>query len=512
MKIHSNFSKLVLFSTLIFISINSFAQKEILELLPGCEKLVFDEKLKAQRLIGNVNFKYQGNKMYCDSAYFFEKTNEVKAYGKVHINKNDTLNLFCDSLYYDGRMKKAKLWGHVRIRDREYKITTDSLDYDSKKGQAVYKNWGKIENITKNEVLTSKIGYIYPDSKNFIFSGKVKYKSPEIDLTTDTLRYQYLLKKVFFYGKTKIKTKEAILSCSKGWFQTETEEGVLQNDAEILNESSIIKGDSIYYNPTKGISIGKGNVSYNDTLEPLGFTSNYFYKNDKTNKTLLTSKALVNYRMEKDTLFIHADTIIAYSDTSNKVKEIQAFHRVKIFKNDIQGKCDSLSYFKSKDMMEMYYQPMIWSQNAELNGEKMNAYIKDSVLDKIEILNNATSIMKIDSTYFNQIGGKLMNAYFKKNDLMKVEVIGNSQTIYFPEEKKDLDTIFEIKRSGMNRIYSSDIKVYLDSGEVRSITYLTKPDAIFYPIFKINKEEQYIQNFQWNPTLRPKKVEDLLIE
>lgn len=502
--------KFALFSAFFLNAIFSVAQRDILELLPGSDKLIYDEKLKAQRLIGNVNFIYQGNKMYCDSAYFYDKTNEVKAYGKVHINKNDTLNLFCDSLYYNGKDKKAKLWGHVRVRDREYKITTDSMEYDSKRAYAVYRHGGKIENIVKKETLTSRVGYIYPDSKNFIFSGKVVYKTPELTMTTDTLRYQYLTKKVFFYGPTNIKSKESIITCSKGWYQTETQEAVLQKEAIILSEKKIIKGDSLYYNPAKGISIGKGNVSYTDSTDPIGFTSHYFFKDDKKGKTLITGRAICRYKYDLDTLFIHADTLTAVSDTSNNVSEIQAFHHAKFFKNNVQGKGDSLSYIKSKGIMELFYQPIVWSQNAELNGEKMTIFLKDTVIDKIEITNKATSIMKIDTNYFNQIGGKKMFAYFSKGELVKVEVLGNSQTIYFPEEKKDLDTVYQIERSGMNRIYASDIKVYLDSGKVIGITYLSNPDVVFYPLDQLNKEEQYIKHFQWNPLLRPKTIDDLL--
>jgi hypothetical protein len=55
------------------------AQKNILELLPGSEKLGYNEKTGAHRLVGSVNFNYQGNTMYCDSAHYFEKTKEVRA-------------------------------------------------------------------------------------------------------------------------------------------------------------------------------------------------------------------------------------------------------------------------------------------------------------------------------------------------------------------------------------------------------------------------------------------------
>ena len=103
--------------------ISNWAQSGTLELLPGSEFLGFDSKTGAHRLVGTVNFNYQGNTMYCDSAHYFEKNKEVRAYGNVHITKKD-VNLYCDSLFYDGKNKKAKLWGHVRARDLEYKIIT----------------------------------------------------------------------------------------------------------------------------------------------------------------------------------------------------------------------------------------------------------------------------------------------------------------------------------------------------------------------------------------------------
>jgi hypothetical protein len=57
----------------------------------------------------------------------------------------------------------------------------------------------------------------------------------------------------------------------------------------------------------------------------------------------------------------------------------------------------------------------------------------------------------------------------------------------------------------MNRLYAGDLRLDLDSGEVRGVSYIDKPDGKFYPISKINKEEQFINSFRWNPILRPKK-------
>ena len=233
----------------------------ILELIPGSKKMIMDENSNKLRLIGNVNFLYQGNKMYCDSAHYFEKKQIVRAYGRVHINKRDTLNLFCDSLHYNGKTKLATLWGNVRLRDNEYKLTTDELEYDATASQAIYKKGGRVESILSNEVLTSRVGYFHPESKNFFFSNEVDYRGKDIKMTTDTLRYRYSEKKTYFYGPTNIETQGTNIFCEAGWYNTETEEGELRQNAQISRKNEIIRGDTLLYLPKAGTNIGKGNVS-----------------------------------------------------------------------------------------------------------------------------------------------------------------------------------------------------------------------------------------------------------
>jgi lipopolysaccharide export system protein LptA len=515
LKLKFKISKIALVLSAIFLlSFSGWSQNSIIELLPGSYKMVYSEALGAHRLVGGgVNFVYQGNKMYCDSAHFFVQKNEVRAYGNVHINNRDTLNLFCDSLYYSGGTKKAKLWGNVRVRDRDYKLTTDTLEYDARKGQAIYRHGGRVESIVTQEVLTSRVGYFYPDSKNFSFSGKVKFRGTDLTMTTDTLRYQYLQKKVYFYGPTVIHSKGSVITCERGWYQTETEEGVLQKNATITKESKFISGDSLYVNPQKGFSIGKGHVVYRDTAQPSSFKGDYAYLSDTAKYAYLTGNALLEYRLKKDTLYLHGDTLYSYQDSLNELKSVRAYSAVSFFSRDFQGKCDSLSFSKTDNRLEMYDAPIVWSKNAELKGLFMVVHLQDTLIQSVEILEKAATIIEVDSgQYYNQVGGRNMFAYFKNNVLIRVDVKGNAQTVYYPEETKENDSVVEIKRTGMMRVYSSDLRVYLDSGEVQGITYLDQPDGVFYPMDKINPEEQFVQGFSWDPLLRPASIEDLLNE
>lgn len=504
-KIHVVIPYLFLLSAFFFVSRSATAQGNVLELLPGAEKLGYDSKTGAHRLVGSVNFIYQGNTMYCDSAHYFSKTNEVRAYGNVHITKNE-INLFCDSLYYNGNTKQSKLWGHVRVRDLEYKLTTDSMDYDVKKELGVYRYGGKVESITSEEVLTSRVGYFYPRIKSFFFSGKVKYKNKELSMSTDTLKYIYEKQTTYFYGPTTIKRGKTTMLCERGWYNVKTQEGSLIKHAEILEKGRHIKGDTLLYQPQLGLSIGRGHVYFKDTSQAIVFYGDYAKNSDKEHYSFLTGHALAVKVQKKDTIYIEADTLYNQNDTLGKSLYSLAYNKVKVFNTSVQAIADSVHFSSSMNKMALYKKPIVWSKNAELKGDQMDIFLNDTLVERVEINQHATVLMEIDSgNYYNQLAGKKITSYFYQNELVRSHIEGNARTVFFPQEEQKTDTNFVVKRIGMNRLYASELKIYLDSGEIRGITYFDKPDGVFYPMDKIKKEEQFIAEFEWKAALRPKK-------
>lgn len=501
-------------SAIFLCRLSVWAQTDWLELLPGANQLSYDEKTGVQRLTGMVNFTYQGNTMYCDSAHYKAKTQEVWAYGKVHLNKRDTLNLFCDSLYYNGKTRMAKLWGNVRVRDREYKLTTDTLEYDAKKSRAIYRYGGRIENITTSEVLTSRVGYFNPNTEESFFRGNVVYKSPELKMTTDTLQYNYLKHRVYFFGPTNVTNKETKLYCEKGWYNVQTEEGVLQGNAMIDQKPRLIHGDSLYYNPKQKIAIGKGHISVLDTAQKVEFRGGHFYSNELLGKDVLSDQPWVRLMKSKDTVYFRADTLIHQRDTLNKTLSVSGKCNVKIFQNNIQGTADSLYYDKTAGFMDMWGSPHFWCHNSELSGDSIRVYVKnDSIIEKVHLRYNAFAANEVDSgNYYNQLAGKEIWAYFKENELVKAQVLANARTVYFPTDTVKTDTSVVIDRKGMNRIYAADLNVYLDSGEVTGITFIRQPEGIFYPMDQLDPQEQFLQGFTWSPLLRPKSWREIVGE
>ena len=199
-------------------------------------------------------------------------------------------------------------------------------------------------------------------------------------------------------------------------------------------------------------------------------------------------------------------------DTLEKTLRITGGQDVRIFQNKIQGVSDSLDYKKADGIMDLWGNAHFWSYNSELIGDTIRVFIKnDTLVEKAHLFPHAFAANELDSgKYYNQLSGKEIWSFFKNNELIRSDVYGQAKTIFYPEEEEKTDTAIVIKRLGLNRIFSSDLKVYLDSGEVIGISYINQPDGKFYPIDQINPEEQFLKEFKWNPMLRPKTWQELL--
>jgi lipopolysaccharide export system protein LptA len=484
-------------------ALNVFLSQGKLELLPGSEKIYFNKATQTHRLVGTVSFIYQGNTMYCDSAHYRERDKIVRAYGKVHITKDD-VNLYCDSLVYSGSTKIARLWGHVKVRDSAYKLSSDSLEYNAKTGRAIYRNQGKIENSTNKEVITSKLGYFYPNTGTCFFSGKVKYKKQDLTMTTDTLQYVYEKQTTYFHGPTIIKNDSIEIQCEKGQYRVDVQEGLLRKNVFIKQKDRTIYCDTALYKETLQLFTGNGHVRIYENNQHLILLGDYFHTQNNVSQSTLAGHALVIETKQKDSLFLHADTIRMEKDSLDE-RNIFGYNAVNIFTKKAQAVCDSAHYSSKIGRIDLFQDPILWAQNGELKGDSIGVFLADSVLEKAQILGNATAIMKVDTgNCFNQLSGKRIDAWFNDSVLTKAKVSGQAWTIFYPLEDQKNDSTLTRTRKGLNRLYASALIVYLDSGEVSKITFFDKPDGVFFPMDQIDDKERYIRNFSWNPMLRPR--------
>jgi lipopolysaccharide export system protein LptA len=454
-----------------------------------------------RRLLGNVAIKHNDILMYCDSAHHYASTKRVLAFSKVHIKQGDTLDLFGNYLFYDGVEGKAFVQGNVELIDKETHLYSNTLNYDVNTKIASYMDRGKITN--EKNTLTSIIGIYYTSQKMFHFKDSVKIVNPDYVMSADTMDYNTESGTAFFTGPTRVKGDSINIHSEKGWYDTKKDISRIWKNSIIDNGKQIIHGDSIFYDKTSGFGEAFRNVTIEDTINKILVTGNYAWVYKKPESFLITDKAVFIQISNKDSLFLHADTISAATisnSSGSSYRLMKAFHKCRIFSAGLQAKCDSLSYSFQDSVIRMYHAPVIWSEVNQMTSDSIAIFTKNRQTDRMELYNTAFIAGQVDSIRFNQIRGRNLTGFFRDNKMYRMIVEGNSELIYFLVDKEG--------QVGWNRAKCSRIEIFLDKGKISQIIEFQNPDGIMNPPLK-EKERQKLDGFNWYDQLRPKNKLDI---
>ena len=454
------------------------------------------------RLLGNVVLKHKEVKMTCDSAYYFKKKNQVRAFSKVHIEQGDTLNLYTDYLLYDGELETAFVDGNVELIDKETHLYTKTLDYDVKNKIANYKKRGRITNA--ENTLTSIIGIDYVSQNLFHFKDSVKIVNPKYVITADTMDYNTQSEIAFFTGPTELKGDSLYMYCEKGWYDTKFDITSIWKNALIDNRKQIIHGDSLFFNKNTGYGQSFGNVVIQDTVNDMAVEGNYawYYKEPET--FMVTDRAVYIQISNKDSTFVHADTLIAIIVADSTLKGhrlMRGYYGCRIFSKRMQAKCDSLSYSFQDSVIRLYRKPVIWSDENQLTADSMAVFTKNRQTDRLELYNTTFITSQIDSIRFNQIKGKSLIGHFKNNELYKINIKGNGESIFYLLDGENI--------AGIDQTKCADFEVYVVKGKISEIYQNQNPEGFTDPPEKGIPKELRLKGFNWFNSLRPKKKEDI---
>ena len=391
----------------------------------------YGEHAGAQILNGNVAFLHKGALLTCDSAYFYQESNSFKAFGHVKMRQGDTLSLTSDYAFYDGDNQMAEARHNVLLRHRGTKLYTDSLNYDRLYNIGYFFEGGKM--VDRNNVLVSDWGEYDTETRKAVFNYNVNLRNPKFTLTTDTLHYDTRTSLANIVGPSVIRSKESVIHTSDGYYNTNTGRARLYGRSTMSNKGKEITGDSLFYDEKRGISQGYRNVIYKDTQKKNELHCNYLWYNEKNGFAFATENPVMMEYSQKDTLFVHSDTIkvITYHlNTDSVYRTAHCYNKVRAFRNDVQAVCDSLVYNTKDSCMTMYRDPIAWSGDRQLLGEEIQVFMKDSTIDRAHIINQAlTAELMPDKDHYQQLSSKEMFAYFTKGQITQTEAMSGRYTI-----------------------------------------------------------------------------------
>lgn len=458
--------------------------------------IINDGSLQKYRLLGNVALRQKTSTMYCNTAIYNATANSFEGFGNVKIIQADTVTITGDNVTYNGNSRVSKITGNVLLNDNTIKLRTDRLDYDMNTHVAYYNNNGKIED--GKSTLTSKEGFYDTVTKIFMFYKNVNILTEGSKITTDSLKYSTLSKEAFFIAPANIYNKTDTLQVKKGVYNTVSKVSNFYGRSTARTKDYILTADSLFYDTPTEIGILRGNaeiIAKKDSVILNGNLGKYFGKQGFSS---MAGNAIMRMMQGKDTLYLVADTLVSYENLELKTRRLYAYNHVIIFRKDIQGRCDSLSYSISDSTISFFKKPILWSNGSQSEADSINLRL---INNKVRIMNLSTKSFVItqDSTKnFNQVKGRRITTYLSADSkIEKVNVVGNGESIYFAIDEEKNTVI------GMNRVDCSKMNINFKDNKVKRIAFIGKPDASLTPPHELTAEKRELDGFRWREKEKP---------
>ncbi len=481
---------------------------------------------------GNVKIKQGKTLFYADSAVVNPVTNIFEAFGNIHINDADSVHTYAQYLKYLAKEKQAFLKKRVRLTDGKSTLTTDELEYDVTVKIGTYLKGGKVVN--EKTTLTSTEGYYYGDTRDIIFKRKVRLVNPDYKIDTDTLQYNTDTEITTFTSPTTIRNdKKLVIKTRSGYYDLKNKRAELYKRPVIDDSTYTMTADDMALDSISGLSEFRGNAVYRSKDSTKGFDmiANNIKTNNKKNSLLATQSPLLLLKQDRDSIYIAADTfysaklsdllkiknvprvrdsidstfLIDSTKEDSTDKYFEAYYNVKIFSDSMQSVGDSLFYALKDSVFRLFKSPVVWAQANQVTGDTIYMYLKNSKPERLYVFENAMALSQVDSTiYFNQVKGNTINAYFDTTGQIQfLRSKGNSENVYYATDEGG-------HFIGVNRNSSDVVEIRFADGKAKRVLLINGVDGTMYPMRQVNHEDLKLRNFRWLDNLRPKSRYDIL--
>lgn len=491
------------------------------------DELKFDQfgpNPDAQIVKGHVSFAHQGAHLTCDSAYFYQGTNSVRAFGHVRFRQGDTLSLVCQRAWYDGESQLMQARKNVVLHHRKQVLYTDSLNYDRLYEYAYFFNGGRL--VDGKTKLSSDWGEYHTATKEAKFNYDVQVVSGNDRISTDTLYYDTRTARAHIVGlytpnkgngqtgPSRISSKGTTVTTTNGYFNTHTNRADLYGRSTVIDKQKEITADTLNYNSKTGDDHGRGRVVYIDRQHKNKLTCSRLDYNEKTgmgvairgDNSLFNDPFIVDWS-QKDTLYANAERArieTHFINTDSVWRKVHLYPHVRAYRIDAQAVCDSLVFSSQDSCMRMYREPVVWNTSRQLLGDSILVFMNDSTIREAHILGNALSVeLMPDSTHYNQISCNDMFAYFIDGNIRRNDAVSNVRAIYYPVDDKDSTLI------GLNYTETDTMRMFVSAERKLQRIWMPKAEGTLYPMSQIPPGKQKLDVFAWYDYIRPLGPADL---
>lgn len=484
---------------------------KIVQILKADKLRVIDkDSNKLNMFVGHVLIRQGNTLIECDSVVQNALLNMVEAFGNVHINDADSVHTYSQYLKYLGDTRMAYLKKNVKLTDGKGVLTTNELEYDINSGIGVYKNNGKL--VSEGNVLTSKEGFYYSDTREAYFIKDVKLVSPERTVATDTLLYNMTQEQFTIVSPTTINDGSTIIKTRAGIYDTKNGLADFTERTIIEDSTQQVIADNIKFDKNTGQGYAKGNVIYRDTSQGVTILSGLTTFNNQSNNVVATLKPVMIIKQNNDSLYVAADTLLSammekqVSDTlvkgqkttaADSVRYFQAWYNVRIFSDSLQAVCDSLYYSAQDSMFRMFRQPLVWSGDTQISSDTMYLSTRNQKPEQLFAFENAAAVSRTREKLLNQIKGNRINGQFSNGEIDFMRAKGGAESVYYLQD--DDSAYF-----GMNYSRADAITMYFGKEGLTRVSWVNSVEGTTFPMNQIPEDKRVLKDVMWLESRRPK--------
>lgn len=478
-------------------------------------------------LQGDVVFTKGPMIMRCDSAHYFADSESMNAFGNVSMEQGDTLFVYADELNYNGITEIATLYADpgkkVRLINRDVTLSTDVFVYDLGIDLGYYEVGGTLTD--PSNTLTSRYGEYAPSTKEANFYTDVHLNSRNttdtLDIYTDTLYYNTLTHIAELNAPSEVINARGIIYTSQGVYDTDSNRTTLYNRSTVVTrQGQTLTADTIYYDRTAGYAEAFGAMILTDSAHKAEVRGDYGFYNELADSSFTTGRATMLEYSQGDTLWLHgryiqtfnlydsimhdADTIAgtpAYTSVdTNRVAVL--YPRVRFYRSDMQGVCDSMRFTGIDTMLRMFVHPVVWNEDQQIFGNIIALHLNDSTIERADLPDQGFTAQHIEGEHYNQISGKEMTARFENGQIRRLDISGNVEIILYPEDADS--TISKIVNAE-----SSFLTAYFRGRTTEYIKLWPETTGQATPLFLAKKSIYYLPKFKWYGDMRPLSPADI---
>lgn len=474
-----------------------------------------------------VQFEHDGIELWCDVAVFWRKQNRIEAFGNVFFQQGDSIRMSSEEAEYDANTKIAIARGNVNLRNNSMSLNTEEVEFDRNIQQAYYTSEGTVRD--SENTLTSNRGRFYLEFSKYEFSSDVEITNPEYHIESTRLDYYTKSRNAYMYGPSTITGKDYKIYCEKGYYSTVGETGYGVKNTRIDYNDRIIYGDSLFFDKAREFASATNNIRVIDTINDGVIKGNYAEVYKAEDSVFVTRKALAISVFEKDSLYIHGDTLMVTGPEDGRI--IRAFKDARFYKSDMSGRCDSIhsdqrsgiTQFITQrppgvpDKLLAKYRPVIWSAKSQMTGDSilLVSDTQSEKLDSLKVLGDAF-IIQLDSlshtTYkdslkhgYNQIKAKNLYGHFENNELKYINMIKNAELIYYLWDDQGAFIGIDKRKCGQ-------INFSLLDNTIDQVTSSINVDGKIHPESELAIPDRRYKGFYWRGDEMINSVDDLFSE